>query len=316
VIPAVLRALLLALCALAATERFHMAHADDLPDFDSWWDYGDVPATEVRFRGLLPKAEAAGDADYTAGLLSQIARTEGLQGRFAQGHETLDRAEKLLTEKTVKARVRCLLERGRLRRSAKEVEASKPLFSKAWELARAARLDGLACDAGHMMGLVEPGDAGLEWNLKTIAFAETSKDPAAARWIGTLSYNTGWAYHDKGEYEKALALFRKDLAFRLERKAAAEARVSKWSVARALRSLKRVDEALALQRELEKEYDALPEKDGYVFEEIAECLTAQGKTEEAVPYFARAHALLKDRAESESIEASRIERMRTLGRVK
>lgn len=302
------------LCVVAQAAR-----ADDLPDFDALWNYDDPAATEVKFRALLPRAEAAQDASYLAELLSQVARTEGLQKRFDEAHKTLDRAEALLRDDRgpagERARVRCLLERGRTFRSSKQPDKAKPLFQKAWDLARAQGLDGYAGDAGHMLAITETGQGAIDWSEKTIAFVEASKDPAATRWLGPLRNNLGWTYHAKGEFEKALALFRKDLAFRLDRKAAAQARIAKWSVGRTLRSLGRIDEALATQRELEREFEALPEKDGYVFEELAECLTAQKKDAEAQPYFAKAYALLKDRAAADDIEAQRLERLRTLGGV-
>jgi tetratricopeptide (TPR) repeat protein len=64
-------------------------------------------------------------------------------------------------------------------------------------------------------------------------------------------------------------------------------RIAKWCVARELRALGRVEEALACQRALLAELDRASERDGYVFEEIGECLRALGREGEAEPYFAR-----------------------------
>jgi tetratricopeptide (TPR) repeat protein len=306
-------AVLLALAVVAAVAG--PARADGLPDFDALWDFADPAGTEAKFRALLPQAEAAKDAGYLAELLTQIARTEGLRGRFDDAHKTLDRVEKLVKDDMPRARVRVLLERGRAFRSGKQPEKAKPLFLQAWDLSRSAGLDGYAGDAGHMLAITETGQAAVDWSVKTLEFVEASKDPAARRWIGPLAHNLGWTYHDAGEFEKALAMFRKDLAFRLEKQAPAQAREAKWCVGRALRSLDRLDEALTTQRELEREFEALPEKDGYVFEEIAEILTAQKKDADAKPYFAKAYALLVPKAEAEGIAAERLERLRTLGGV-
>lgn len=304
--------LALALLALVSADSGPAAEepaTEPLPALATLWDFGDVPATEARFRALLPKAEASGDVDYLAQLLTQIARAEGLQGRFDAAHATLDRAEKLIREEHKVARVRLLLERGRAFRSAKQPEKALPLFERAWDLARAQGQDAFAADAGHMLAITATGEAAIAWAEKTIAFAAASKDAAAQRWLGPLRFNLGWTYHDRGDYEKALALFRADVAFREEQKAPGQARISRWAVARTLRSLGRLDEALALQRELA----ALPESDGYVFEEIGECLTAQGKVEEARPWFAKAHALLAPKAEAEGLAPERIARLKTLG---
>ncbi|MCA9998034.1 MAG: hypothetical protein KDE56_19875, partial [Anaerolineales bacterium] len=86
-------------------------------DFDELWDYGRPAETEAKFRALLPEAEAAGDADYLAQLLTQLARTLGLQRQFAAAHELLDRVEGVAQAGTI-AQVRCLLERGRCFNSA------------------------------------------------------------------------------------------------------------------------------------------------------------------------------------------------------
>src|SRR5256885_1926355 len=97
-----------------------------LPNFDALWDYDHPVTSESRFRALLPQAEAAGDAAYRAELLTQIARTEGLQGRFAAAHQTLDTVEALLTSDLVTARLRYLLERGRVFNSAGAPEPARP----------------------------------------------------------------------------------------------------------------------------------------------------------------------------------------------
>jgi hypothetical protein len=54
--------------------------------------------------------------------------------------------------------------------------------------------------------------------------------------------------------------------------------------------MKRHDEALAIQRQLEASQDP---PDGYVLEEIAELLEALGRSSEARPYFARAYTALR-----------------------
>src|SRR5437660_90948 len=127
-----------------------------LPDFDALWDYDNPAASESRFRALLPAADAAGDAAYRAELLTQIARTEGLQGRFAAAHQTLDTVAALLTSDRVMARIRYLLERGRVFNSAGAPEPARPLFQAAWGLAQAHGADYHAIDAAHMLGIVAP----------------------------------------------------------------------------------------------------------------------------------------------------------------
>ena len=56
------------------------------------WDYNDPAGTGKKFLELLPDAKASGDRSYLAQLLTQIARTRGLQMKFDEAHKTLDEA--------------------------------------------------------------------------------------------------------------------------------------------------------------------------------------------------------------------------------
>jgi tetratricopeptide (TPR) repeat protein len=89
-------------------------------------------------------------------------------------------------------------------------------------------------------------------------------------------------------------------------------RIALWAEARTLRSLGRVEEALALQQELLREFDTLGEPDGYVYEELAECLAALGH-DEARSYFARAYETLSRDPWLAESEPARLERLRDLG---
>ncbi|HVU12168.1 MAG TPA: tetratricopeptide repeat protein [Phototrophicaceae bacterium] len=177
-------------------------------DFDALWDYDHADQTEHAFRDLLPQLEG----DLAAQLLTQIARAQGLQGQFEQGHATLDQAEQQITSATQTARVRLLLERGRLFNSAGQPDQARPLFERAWELGQQIGEIGYAVDAGHMLGILEA--PALDWSLKTAALAESSSDPRARRWLGSLYNNIGWTYHDRGDDALALATFERALALR------------------------------------------------------------------------------------------------------
>ena len=284
-----------------------------LTDFDSLWNYDDPAGTEQKFHTLVPAAEKGSNRAYYLELLTQIARTQGLQRRFDDAHQTLDYAVKALTPEMKRARVRYLLERGRVFNSAKHPDKSRPLFLEAWELGRSAGADNFAIDAAHMMGIIEPPKESLEWNLKALKMAEETKDAKAARWKGSLYNNIGWTYHDQKDYPKALNLFQKALAFRLEQGNEGSIRIAKWCVARCLRSLGQVEDALRMQRDLLEEHQSVGSKDGYVNEEVAECLLILGGTEEARPHFAAAYDVLsKDPWLAES-EPDRIKRLKELG---
>ena len=125
----------------------------------------------------------------------------------------------------------------------------------------------------------ETGEETLAWNERALELAEASEDERAQRWRASLLNNLGWARHDGGDYEAALslferALFERALAERQKRGPNRETRIARWCVARCLRSLGRLEEALAQQRELLAEEEAFGETAGFTWEEIGECLLA------------------------------------------
>ncbi len=285
-----------------------------LPDFDSLWDYDHPAETETKFRELLPAAETSKNASYHAQLLTQIARTQGLQRKFVEAQETLDQAEQLLTEPDRRTRVRILLERGRVLNSSGNSSGSKPLFLQAWDLARNSGEDALAVDAAHMVAIVELPEKQLDWNLRALDLAEKSGDPRARKWKGSLYNNIGWTLFEGKKYDEALDMFQKALAWRQEQRQAPEARIARWCVAKTLRVLNRVEEALTIQKELLNAYDEQSEKSGYVFEEIGECLLLLGRAGEAHDFFRSAYEeLSKDQWLVEN-ELARLERLRELAK--
>jgi tetratricopeptide (TPR) repeat protein len=285
-----------------------------LPDFDDLWDYTHPAETEAAFRALLPRAEQGEDRSYLVQLLTQIARTEGLQRRFVEAHQTLDRAEALLSDDLTRARIRYLLERGRAFNSSSYPDEAKPLFLAAWEQASAAQEDFHAIDAAHMLGIIGSPEQQLDWDLKALALTEQTSDARAKKWLGPLYNNIGWTYHDAGDYAQALDYFHKSLAFRQAEGKPGEISIARWSIARAQRSLGQIDSALATQRALLRELEQRGGSDGYVSEEVGECLLARGQAAEAQPHFARAYAELSQDPWLAEHEAARLQRLKELGR--
>jgi tetratricopeptide (TPR) repeat protein len=163
------------------------------------WDFEDLDATEARFRAL--RAEA----------LTQLARIEGLRGRFEEGDRLLDEAAG--EDAGARVRIRVDLERGRLRRSSGDREAALPLFEFAYAAARDAGEEWLAGDAAHMCALAAPDREGfVAWTTRGLELAERSE--AAAYWAGPLLNNLGWEHFDAAEHEEALDAFERALAVR------------------------------------------------------------------------------------------------------
>lgn len=285
---------------------------DTILDFDTLWNYNDPAGTEQKFRALLPQAEAGDDRSYHAQLLTQIARTLGLQRRFDEAHQVLDTVDPLLTADLETARIRFLLERGRTFNSSKHPERAYPLFLEAWERAKAAKEDFYAVDAAHMLGIVEKDQESLDWNLQAIAYAEESLSSRARNWLGSLYNNTGWTYHDMGEHEKALDLFERAVILRQQQGNAETIRIARWCVARCLRSLGRNNEALEIQLALLKEGEETGAPDAYTHEELGELYLLAGNEETARPYFAAAYVALSQDPWLVANEPERIARLKAL----
>lgn len=260
------------------------------------WDYSKPAVSEERFRAALTGASA----DDALILQTQIARTFGLRKEFAKAREILAAVEGELPTASPEARVRYHLELGRTYASPahdpKSVtpearEAARTNFMRAFELAKAARLDNLAVDALHMMPAVDTDPAAqLDWDLKAIAYMEASDQPDAKRWEGSLRNNVGYAKHLLGEYDEALRQFRLSLAAHERSGNAYAVRVAHWMIAKTLRAQKKYDEAIAIQLRLESEWAAAGEPDPYVFEELEHLYRATGDTARADLYGERLRA--------------------------
>ena len=287
-----------------------------LPDFDSLWDYDHPGATEKRFRDLLPAALDSRDFPYLTQLLTQIARAEGLQRKFQEAHKTLDRVEKALlkAEADDQTRVRYLLERGRVFNSSGKQDEARPMFIQALDLAVGSKDDFNAVDAARMMAIVESTEKQLQWNLKALDLAENSGDEKTRKWRVSLYNNLGWTYFEQRQFEEALLMFEKALEFREQEADPGKILVAKWCVAKTLRMMDHTEEALEMQRGLFEQYQAAGRKNGYVYEEIGECLTVMGQEQEAQGWFAAAYEeLSKDPKLAD--EQDRLNRLKELGRV-
>ncbi len=283
---------------------------ENLIDFDRLWNYAKPEETEARFRELLPVAEA--HPAYHAELLTQIARTHSLRRQLDEAHTVLDTVRAMLPEGKSRERVRYLLERGRAFNSSGAKAEALPLFVEAWEMARELNEDYFAIDAAHMVAIAEEPEAQLAWNLKALEVAEQTDDVRAKGWTGSLFNNIGWTYHDSGRFPEALAIFRRALGwFEAHGGNPDTIRIARWCVGRVLRSLGEAEEALSVQKGLLEER---PEgSDGYVHEEIAECLLLLDRADEALPHFRRAYEALSNDAWLSEKEPTRIARLKELG---
>lgn len=237
---------------------------------------------EPRLSSLRPLAAIHPDASLAPQIESQIALVQGMQQRWEEAFATLDRAEQLPGAEVPLARVRLLLERGRVYHQARRMAEAMPWMIASYELSQANRLDYHAINAAHMVAIVaEDVATKIHWNAIAIQLTESTTDEKAKTWQIVLQNNIGQAYIAAGQYQNALIAFEccRHLAF--QQGNALVERGARWGIARAKRSLGEVGEALSIQQQLLEEYNTIEREGslpgeligmarGMVYEELAE----------------------------------------------
>lgn len=284
------------------------------PDFDAAWNYDAPVKTREAFTVILAEAGEGAPLVWTLELKTQIARTHSLVGEFDEAHALLDMIEPALGNDMTRARIRYLLERGRAHNSSGEKEQAKPLFVEAWELGEKAGEDFLAVDAAHMVAIAAADDIEANrWNNVGLDRARQSEDERTRGWVGSLTNNMGWTAFDAGELKEALALFEESRDHFLQRDLVDRARIARWSIARVQREQGKLDEALALQLEIQAENEAAGTPDGYCFEELGELYLLKQEPGKSAVNFAMAYELLSQDAWFVKTESARLARLKELG---
>jgi len=266
-------------------------------DISELWDFGKPELSEERFRSALSTASP----DDALILKTQIARTYGIRGNFDRSQQVLSDIQSQIQNASITAKVYYHLELGRSYSSATHSPESqtdevkgiaRSAYMQAYHLAQDGKLDGLAIDALHMMTFVDtsPEDQ-LEWNRKAMAHMESSTQPEAKKWAGSLHNNTGYSLYLLERYEDALEEFKLALAANEQGGNPQKIRIAYWMIAWTLRALGQLDEALDIQLRLEKECDEAGEPDPYVFEELELLYKAINNEEKAEHYAARRKAV-------------------------
>jgi tetratricopeptide (TPR) repeat protein len=250
-------------------------------------------------------------------LLTQVARAVGLGGRFDQARALLDEVESGAAPSAdasadPETSVRVLLERGRVLNSSGSPADARPLFEAAFSRASAAGFEHLAIDSLHMVAIVASASEQVALIEQALALARAASDPRARDWRASLLNNLGWTRFESGELEAALALFQEAVEERVRLGKVREIGVARWCVARTLRALGRVPEALEAQTDLAAWLLAQGMPDSFVEEEIGECLVALGRLPEAAEHLGAAASLLEAGGPGETAEPERLTRLRQL----
>ncbi|HYI22857.1 MAG TPA: tetratricopeptide repeat protein [Candidatus Limnocylindrales bacterium] len=203
-------------------------------------------------------------------MATQLARAHGLEGRYDDALLVLE----VQPTEDPEMNVRVLLERGRVVNMQGDPAGARALFESAFQAATESGFDQLAIDALHMVAIVVPPEEQDALNRRALELAASSDDPRARQWRASLLNNIGWTAFDAGRYDEALSEFEEALDARREHGKTADIQVARWCVARTLRALGRVDEALTIQLSLAEEHAAAGTADPFVDEEIAACRAA------------------------------------------
>jgi len=266
-------------------------------DFESLF-HGQPQDIERRLLALRPKAAGHPDSTLAPRIEARLALAQAMQGRHDDAKHTLDLAEQLPGAQHPHAEICLILERGRLLHQQNRYDAAQGLFLRAWDFAQRHApaqfaLDAAAVDAAHMVALTAAQPtARVHWNETALRLAQSSPDPKARAWISVLQNNLAQACIADSQFTAAHAAFTtcQQLA-RAENNSIVE-RGARWGIARALRSLGRTTEALAMQLQVLEEYNQLEETGalpleliqmgrGLVHEELAH-LSATAAAEHAI----------------------------------
>ncbi|HEY2310534.1 MAG TPA: hypothetical protein VGH46_05410 [Gaiellaceae bacterium] len=264
------------------------------------WDFDDLDATEGRFRAQLEREATDGGR---AEVLTQLARVEGLRGRFEECDGLLDDAEALGG-----AEARVFLERGRRERSSGQPGAGLTQFEHAFERAQADGEAVIAVDAAHMLAIVDDSEA---WTARAVEIAAQSHDQGVRYWLGPLYNNLGWSRFDAGDATGALAAFELALAAREQDDSRPhDIEIARYAVGKALRALGRADEAAATHEQCVAWADEAGVDDTYFHEELAEDYAVLGRDAEAQE---QAREALAVAAEGDSQRLQRLRELAGLG---
>lgn len=237
---------------------------------------------EKKINKLLPSAKSLKNKSIYLQMLSRLAVAQALQKKFKLAHKTLDKAENELTPEQALVQVRLLLERGRVFIIAYDFKAALPHVKKCYQLSKKYKLEMYAIDAAHMMPvIVNNVKDKIKWNKIAINIAEKSRNKKEAKeWIKILHQAIGLNYIEAKQYKKALLSFKKSKQLVEKSGPKILAIGAKIGIAKSLRLLNQIDDALDIQIKLIKDCNILKNKNlhpieinlfyGWIYEELAE----------------------------------------------
>lgn len=277
------------------TESLHEL-LSQYPDIDDLWDFNDLGKTEIKIHEQLAhmtSTEELSQSPKRAELLTQLARLQGLQGKLQEAEATLLLTKELLPEghaqAFARAELRYLIEQGRFFSLSMNSYQSLKYFEMAWQEAVKLNDVYLLIETSVLLSISQPPKYQNEWLKQALKLAETSGDARGKLWLAQLYVMDGWHSFNFRKFEESLESFKKALEQPETTQNISNRVAVRWGLARTLRSLGRVQDALNVQNELLSEFQAVEKVNGHVFLELAECLLLLKKHEDAKIYFEAAY---------------------------
>jgi tetratricopeptide (TPR) repeat protein len=260
------------------------AQLNQFPDFDGFWVGTDLQAIEETIRKGGDSVEA----------LVQLARVLDLQEKEQEAQTALTNARKLFLENRAKSpqtEIRLLIEEGRHLCLAMTPNRAQGLFGQASNIANRTNDDFFSVEASVLLSLTVPPKEQTAWLKQAVSIAEKSHNDLAKLWLAHVHIFMGWNSFDMRQFDQALSYFELAKTNCTQSQVRVDLVALQWSIARCLRALHRLPEALGIQQENAQLRNS-GYASGFIFLEIAECLQLLKKHNEAKEFFEKAHAEL------------------------
>lgn len=267
------------------------------PDLDGFWDLKDLKNTENHIKAIL-SGDLVSPNKKDLELLSQLVRVYCLQDEMLLAREILSHSKewlhKLSDQDKLRAEIRFHLEQGRYYNHAKIPKRAIEDFDRAWLKAETSDHKDLAIDAAYMLSITLPAKQGKVWRAYAIEIAESSTGAVYRSWLSLLYMMEAWSAFDAHQFDRALSLFQKSYEHADPLAFVGQLPYVRWGLARTLRAVGQVKEALEIQQEILLEQQRINRINGHVFLEIAECFLGLNEPEKAHPFYESAYNLLKE----------------------
>ncbi len=267
-------------------------------DINRLWDFDQPALSEARFRAALIGASP----EDALVLQSQIARSYVLRGERQPALEILRAIEANVAVSGSEAQVCYWLELGRAHASPahppealtwKAQTQARQAFQEAFRRAKAAGLDPHTIEALHLMAFTENNPERQAMHERdALRFVQFSQQEAAQRWECAVRIGLAQALIRLQNHAEAVSELQAATQAGIRMGTTHCARSAQWFLGWAYRMAGHLNEALALQLELEQSAAGTPLLLREVLDELGRLYQALGEDERARLYRARALAPL------------------------